>query len=557
MAQGVLAEVFGGQRRRVIAGAVLAAAHQAGEAAVPVLIGWTIDRAVRGPALTGLAQGLALLAVVFLVLSLSFRFGLQSSEKAAFLAAHDLRLRMTRRVLGRYGSPARRTGELVSVAADDTQRAADLNIVIPRAFSSLVALAAGAVALLRISVLLGVVILVATPVLLGLVHLLGKPLERRSHHQQEQAARASGVAVDLITGVRVLKGIGAEEHAAERFADTSRASRDAAVRAARAQAWLEGAMLTATGLLLAVIAVVGGRLAATGQISIGDLVAAVGLAQFLVWPLSSLAWAGGQVAAARASAARVQAVVFSSGTSDEVATPAAAGPGTGHLVLTGVEHGTLRGVSLTVPAGQITAIVAPDPADASALLDCLASEAVPDGGTITLGGTSLATLDPGAVRVHVRVSAHEADLFTGTIASNIRAAAASEDAVRTAISAAQADSVAAALPEGFDTEITERGMSLSGGQRQRIALARALATEAPVLVLHEPVTAVDSLTEAAIASALPAARAGRATVLVTTSPALLETAAQVVYLRDGQVAGLGSHEHLLGADDGYRAAVLA
>jgi putative ABC transport system ATP-binding protein len=504
---GVLRDAIVGQRRLVLNGSLLAASHQAGEAAVPVLIGWTIDSAVAGPALTGLAQGLALLAVVFAVLSLSFRFGVRASERAAFLAAHDLRLRMTQRLLSPRPGAQRHSGELVNIAADDTQRAADINIVVPRAFSSLIALLVGGGALLYISPMLGGIILVATPVLLGLTHLLGRPLERRSHHQQELAAQASGVAADLVAGIRVLNGIGAQANAAKRFHATSRASRDAAVRAARAQAWLDGSMLTATGLLLALIALVGGWLAADGRISIGDLVAAVGLAQFLIWPLSSLAWVGGQIAMARASAARVEAV----------------------LSAAAAEPDGVPGKNLTLHIGRITAYAT---TDAATVLSRLPRQ---DG---------------------IQISSHEADLFSGTVIGNIRAAAPRESAVAAAIRASDVDSVAAVLPDGLETTVTERGHSLSGGQRQRIALARALATEAHVLVLHEPVTAVDSLTEAAIAERLRDARRGRTTLLITTSPALLAIADRVVYFGDdGEIAAEGRHEQLLHTHETYRALV--
>lgn len=127
----------------------------------------------------------------------------------------------------------------------------------------------------------GLLILLGTPPLLYLVHLLGKPVEQRSGPEQERAAPASGVAADLVSGVRVLKGIGAEPAAVRRHVETSRQ----ALRATSAQAWYQGIMLAGNGLFLTLVALVGGRLAAQGEISVGGLVAAVGLAQFLITPL--------------------------------------------------------------------------------------------------------------------------------------------------------------------------------------------------------------------------------------------------------------------------------
>ena len=125
------------------------------------------------------------------------------------------------------------------------------------------------------------------------------------------------------------------------------------------------------------------------------------------------------------------------------------------------------------------------------------------------------------------------------------------------LTASAADEVAATLPSGTATTVTERGRSLSGGQRQRVALARALATEAPVLVLHDPTTAVDTVTEARIAAGVANLRRTRTTIVVTTSPALLTVTDRVVLLEDGRVAAEGTHAELVRTEAAYRAAVLS
>jgi putative ABC transport system ATP-binding protein len=127
--------------------------------------------------------------------------------------------------------------------------------------------------------------------------------------------------------------------------------------------------------------------------------------------------------------------------------------------------------------------------------------------------------------------------------------------VERALVAAAADEVALALPHGTGTVLTERGRSLSGGQRQRVALARALACDPPVLVLHDPTTAVDPVTEARIAAGIRAARRGRTTLVVATSPALLAVADRVVLLEDGAVTAEGTHAGLVRDHPGYRAAL--
>ncbi|WP_246107662.1 ABC transporter ATP-binding protein [Saccharothrix saharensis] len=530
----------------------LGAAHQAGEAAVPLLVGVVIDEAVRTGAGGRLAFWIGVLAAVFVTLSLSFRFSLRSGEKASHQAAHEVRSALAARVLSTDGAAhGRLSGELASIATSDAQRVGQVNLALPIAFSAVVGLLVGAVALLRVSWVLGVLVLVAAPVLLGLAHVLGKPLERRSDAEQDRAALASGVAADLVAGLRALKGIGAEATAARRYRVTSRSSMAAAIRAARSRAWLDGSMLATTGVFLAVVALVGGHLAASGTITVGELVAAVGLAQFLLWPLSIFSWVNGLLAQGRASAARVAEVL---------AAPPAVPPGAvalpavaGRVELAGVVSGSLRGVSLTASPGELLGVVARDPADAVSLLAVLAREVDPSGGAVTLDGVPLSAVEGSALRSAVVVAAHDADLFEGSVRENV---AAGGPRVAEALDAARVDDVARALPHGLDTPVSARGRSLSGGQRQRVALARALAAAPPVLVVHDPTTAVDAVTEVSLAAGIKRMRTGLTTIVVATSPALLAAADRVVFLAGGAVAATGPHADLV-ADDDYRLAVLS
>ena len=541
------------ERRRVGLAGLLMCGHQAGEALVPVLVGVVIDAAVTTGDVGALVFWIAVLGLDFLFLSLSYRYGARVAKAAEQRMDQRLRLRVAGRVLDpRGGAEAGRLpGNLVNLATSDTFRVALMGFVLPMAAAAFVALAVGAIALLRISVPLGLLILLGTPPLLYVVHLLGKPLEKRSGPEQERAAQASGVAADLVAGVRVLKGIGAEPVAVRRYRLTSRDALGATLRATGAQAWFEGAVLALNGLFLALIALVGGRMAAEGTISIGELVSAVGLAQFLVGPLEMFGRVMGWLAMGRASATRIAEVLDAAPAVGPGDRP---GPGQviGALRLRGLAHGPLPALDLDIAAGEIVGIVPADPAAANALVRCLARETEPDSGTVELDGVALHTYPPDAARAAVVVSAHDAELFAGTVAENVAAGGTTIDG---AMAAARADQVAEALPDGADTAVTEQGRSLSGGQRQRVALARALATGAPVLVLHDPTTAVDAVTEAEIADGLRSLRAGRTTLLLTTSPALLAVTDRVVLLdADGAITA-GAHAALLD-DDRYREVVL-
>nr|WP_206442147.1 ABC transporter ATP-binding protein [Streptomyces boncukensis] len=554
-----------GQRRRLGIGAVLGAGHQAGEVLVPVLIGVVIDRAVAGSDAGSLGVWLGVLAAVYVGLALSFRFGAWSAEQAGVEADHALRVSLVRRVLHPRGGAedGRLPGELANVTTEDSRRVGAAAMALTFGTAALLGIAVCAVVLLRTSVLLGLLVLLGTPVLMWLGHLLSKPLEARSETEQERAAHASAVAADLVAGLRVLKGIGGESAAIDRYRATSRDSLRATLRAARAQAFQRGMVLTLTGVLIAVVALVGGRLAVDGSISLGQLVSAVGLTVFLIGPLEVLAQVNAELAQGRASAARIAAVL---------AAPHAVPDGDrglpqpvrGGVRLRGVRHGGLDGVDLDVAPGELLGVVATDPAHATALLRCLARHADPEQGAVELDGVPLSELDPGALREAVLVAHHDADLFEGTVRDNVTASATDPADSRAAGVGAEAAMEAAgvtrdlrALPEGDGTRVSERGRSLSGGQRQRVALARALAADRPVLVVHDPTTAVDAVTEARIASGIREIRKSRTTVLVTTSPTLLAVTDRVALLDGGRVVDTAHHSVLVGRHETYRTAVLA
>lgn len=552
--RSVLRSAIRGQRRHVAGAAVLAAGHQAGEVLVPVVIGAAIDTAVATGSLPRLLLWLGVLAAVFAVLSTSYRFAERKAQRAGEQAAHDLRLRLTRRVLDPHGGADGLPGTLVSIATGDVKRVGQLVAAIPYGVAGLAALIVSSAVLLTSSVTLGLVILLGTPPVLWLSQLAGRPLERRSHHEQERAAEASGLAADLVAGLRVLKGIGAEQAAVQRYRRTSQRSLAAAVRAARAHGMHNGAVLAATGIFLALIALLGAHLALAGSITVGELVAAVGIAQFLPTPFHLLTYVGSERARARASAERVARVLDAGpqvhpGTAKLPAEPA------GELRLAGVRHGPLRALDLHVASGEMVGIACEDPAAASALLELVGRDSDPEEGAVTLDGIPLADLELDELRRAILVADHDADLFEESVLDNVAVHGSRDDAQR-AITAAAVDLVAETLPDGLQTVLAERGSSLSGGQRQRVALARALAADPPVLVLHDPTTAVDPVTEAAIASGIARLRASRTTILVTTSPALLAAADRVVFLRDGAVAGSGTHDELT-ADPAYRAVVFA
>lgn len=556
---GVVRRAVQGQAPFAIGSALLHTGHQVGETLVPVVIGLVIDQAVETGNESSLLIWIAALAATFVCLSYSYRYGARVGQRAVLGAGHDLRVALTRRVLDPAGGAGRGrlAGDLMNVATQDALRIGGFNNALAGVISAIASLLVAAVVLLQISIPLGMLVLLGTPVLLGMTYVIGKPLERRLSAEQAAAAQAAGIAADLIRGLRVLKGVGAEATAAQRYRSASQAFLASTLRAARVQAVYQSATLVLSAGFVTLVAFVGGRLATEGLISVGELIAAVGVTQFLQGPFARLMVFGAAVARARASAARVANVLSAPPavtTNEPAALPS---PIEGRLQLRDLSLGSLRGVTLEVAPGELLGIATTDPADAAALADGLSRTADPASGSIELDGVPLHRLAPADVHAAILVASHDSDLFRGSLRQNIGAAAGSGDHLTAAMAASAADEVAANMPAGLDTVITEQGRSLSGGQRQRIALARALAAEPPVLALFEPTTAVDSVTESRIAGGLRDYRSGRTTLIVTSSPTLLAVCDRVVFVENGKLTAMGSHAELLLAQTSYRATVLS
>jgi putative ABC transport system ATP-binding protein len=531
----VLRRAARGQRRHLTVASVLVAGHQLAEAAVPVTVGWVIDRAIAtgdGPALL---RWLAVVGGVFVVLAGCGFGGYWLARLTEQRAAHAVRLEVAGRVLHPAGGAPGRSGELVSLAGSDADRTGLVIQAVAGGAGAVAALVGGAVVLLDASLLLGLVVLGGVPLVMLASRLLARPLVGRAETEQAALAAATGVATDVVSGLRVIKGIGAERAAAESYRRASRSALRARLAAVRLEGGYLGATNVVTGLFVVVVAWVGGRLALQGSISVGELVAAVGLAQFLIGPLEALTEIGPLLAGARGSAKRVAAVL--------AAPPAVR---EGDAVLPADPAGALRVGGIDVAAGELVGVVALRPADATAVLAALARDT---DAPVELDGVDLREVRLDEARRAVLVARHEATLFEGTVADNT-----GRDL--TVLTAAAADEVVEVLPEGLDTGLGEGGRTVSGGQRQRIALARALAADAPVLVLHDPTTAVDAATEHRIAAGLAALRAGRTTVLVTSSPALLARCHRVLVVDRGEVVAAGDHASLV-ADSRYREAVLS
>lgn len=549
-------------RGRLAVGTLLLCAHQIAETAVPLALGVIIDRGIADGGPTELLWSIAALAALFIALTTAFQVGMRQLNLALQREAHAVRMEVSGRVLSTGGVRTPMSdGEMLTVSSSDAEQAAWFLDLFPRMAAAATAVLATAVALFVIDVPLGLAVLLGTPLFMALLRLATPLITARTVVQQSRVAKATAMAGDLVVGLRSLQGIGAQHAASARYRAASATALNAALATVRSLALQRGVTTTVSALIAAGVASLAGWFALDGRISIGELIAVVGLAQFLIEPLTLLTSAPAVVARARGSAERVSTALSApsllSDGPESVPVP------TG-LSLRNVTFRSLTGIDIDVRPGEFAAVIALDPSDGDALATVLGGQIASDeySGDVMFGGVSMREVSRESFRTRVLAEPHTTDLFAGSLIENIVGFRADTDRghLDAVLSASAADQVATVHRDGLEHRINDRGQNLSGGQRQRLALARALYARPPVLVLHEPTTAVDAVTEQAIADGLRRVRhsADRddATVIVTSSPALLATADVVFVLRDGHVTDTGTHVDLTATNAEYAEAVL-
>ncbi|MEU8964442.1 ABC transporter ATP-binding protein [Streptomyces sp. NPDC048491] len=535
-------------------GTVLMGLYQAGETAFPIALGLIVEHTMRERSAGALALSVAALAVIITTVSLSWRFGMRILQKANTTEAHRWRVRVAACGLQPV---ARRTGlksgEVLTIATEDADQTADIVEVVPILISSMISLLIATVALGMASLRLGLLVMAGTVAILSVLSLMSRRIGSSTKEQQARVARAGAKVADLITGLRPLHGFGGNHAAFRSYRKVSTEAKEQSVTVARVNGVYAGTALGLNAILAVSVTLTAGWLAFDGQIDIGQLVMAVGLAQFIMEPLKQFSDMPKYVMMARASAERM-ALVLSA--------PAVADPGTGRAAPGGdleidcVRYGSLQGLKFQVPAGEFTAIAAYQPRAAAELASVLALQVPPEayGGVVRVGGRELAGLTVDSVREHILVNPYDGEIFAGTLRSNIDPSGTSRT-LSEAVEASLLTDVVALHREGLDYEVRDRGANLSGGQRQRLSLARALAADTDVLVLRDPTTAVDAVTEQLIARNIAKLRRGRTTLVITSSPALLDAADRVLVVDDGVVTAEGTHRKLLANDPAYSLAV--
>ncbi|MFK0113094.1 ABC transporter transmembrane domain-containing protein [Streptomyces sp. NPDC091217] len=459
-------------------------------------------------------------------------------------------------------------GEVVTIGVSDVHTIAQALTVVGPGVGAVVVYAVVAGLLLTVSPLLTAVVLLGVPV----VALVAGPLARRLQGTETEYREGQGVLTarigDLAGGLRVLNGLGGKGLFADSFRQDSQHLRAQGYRVGAVASWVQALGVGLPTVFLAVVTWIAARMAARGDITVGQLVSVYGYVAVLVSPVAFLLDMGYQLSRGVVAARRVVRLLRLEPEPDTGTEQAPNEPS--------VLHDPESGVRLR--PGRLAALVGAGPAETTAVIDRLGRYTRSDA---TWGGVRLDAVPLPEVRTRILVADNDADLFAGSLTDVITGGAnaprrgagncapspngaapatppheaPSAAHIAQALHAAAASDVVQSLPTGLDSPIDAQARNLSGGQRQRIRLARALLANPEILLAVEPTSALDAHTESLVAERLRDARDGRTTLLTTTSPLLLARVDEVIYLVDGKVAATGTHEELLEYAPGYRALV--
>ncbi|MFH9586083.1 ABC transporter ATP-binding protein [Streptomyces luteogriseus] len=437
-------------------------------------------------------------------------------------------------------------GELSHLQAGDMGRIAVTLTITGPGVGAVIAYAATAVLLFTISAVLAGVVLLGVPLLaLAVGPLLGK-LHGAEGTYRERQGELTARAGDIVSGLGVLCGIGGKAAFGKRYRQRSQALLTDGYRVASFTSWVQAIGAGLPVIFLAVVTWISARMAASGTITVGEMVAVYGYVAALLVPVSFFIEGADDLPRGLVAARRVVDILALEPDVEDAASPAAAPAGP--AALSDPDSG------LTVEPGRMTALVSARLDEARAVVDRLARYTDSDA---TWGGVRLSDLELAEIRRRVLVADNDAHLFAGALRSAVSVRDDhTADELHAALRAAVAEDIVEALPDGLDTRLEAQGRNVSGGQRQRVRLVRALLADPDVLLLVEPTSALDAHTEATVARRVLEARRGRTTLVVSTSPLILDRAAQVSYLVDGAVVAVGTHGDLLATHPGYRDLVL-
>ncbi|MFL5928450.1 MAG: ABC transporter ATP-binding protein [Gaiellaceae bacterium] len=553
-----LAHLWREQWRLVTVGLVCALGTTVLSLAIPIVIKRAIDdsiaptnghRAALWPyLLVVLALALVRFGVNFTRRYATSRTGIRVEARMRELL-YQAYLRYPRAFYDRHA-----TGQVVSRATNDLYPIRYfIGWGMTQGLQSLMMILGIAIVLFLVNVKLAVLAIVAMPFVAVLAFMFGRKVMPVSREVQQLKANVTEAADEAVVGIEMVQAFGREDDVQARFGQKAEAVRDGVLRQARIEAAFLPGLLFLPTISIAAVVYFGGRDVINGGLTYGEFFLFYQLLLQLVWPLEALGWILSLAQRAAASASRSFAWLQGIESIPEPTHPTSLPAGAIAVRFEDVHFSygsgseVLAGVQLEIAPGEVIAVCGPTGAGKTSLLNLLPRFYDPTDGRVLLGGVDARDLRLEELRATVALVTQRPILFSIPLRDNLTAARpdAPWDEVLAACEAAGVAQFAAELPDGYDTLIGERGVNLSGGQRQRVALARALVADARVVVLDDPMSAVDTQTERHLVANLRPALEGRTVLIATQRLSTVEVADRAVVLDDGVVVESGDPEELL------------
>lgn len=531
--------------------------------AIPILIQRAIDRSIVNhsqplwPYLAIIIGLAALRAVVnFSRRYATSRIGIRIEARIRELL-YQAYLRYPRAFYDRHA-----TGQVLSRATNDLYPIRYfIGWGLVQGVQSLMMITATAIVLTIVDAKLALYTAVAMPPITAVALHFARRVSPISRQVQERKGDVTEAADEAVVGIEMVQAFGREDDVRGRFGDRAEGVRSTVLRQAGVESRHLPGLYYLPALSIAAVLYFGGQQVIGGQLSIGQFVLFETLLLQLVWPLEALGWITNLAQRALASAGRSFAWLEGIAPLPEPAHPRRLPAGRLDVRFDRLsfayadEVEVLRDLQLVVEPGEIVAVCGPTGAGKSSLLSLVPRFYDPTAGSVRIGGVDVREVRIAELRSSVALVTQRPVLFSTTLRENLTAGRddADPDAVLAACEAAGVDSFGPELPEGYETLIGERGVNLSGGQRQRVALARALITGARVVVLDDPLSAVDTFTERRLVARLRPALAGRTVLVATQRLSTLAIADRAVVLLDGRIVESGEPAELLRAGGTFAA----